>query len=186
MTRNRMTTLRIYDLREGRVLALDLRDLIDLLAPRSLKASWIVSPVSVKYPTMARDFDQFEAVPRTGADHLQILAASGATISGEVLSQYAHQTRQVIWGQFVATLPEQMDAWVTIRAIDSTFYEVTTSDEAVLAKIRSTYRDVRDSSDPISSAPFSQMPSEGKTPYVAPNITGTFGAAPINIPLKSE
>jgi hypothetical protein len=35
----------------------------------------------------------------------------------------------------VATLPEQMDAWVVIRAIDSTFYEVTTSDEEVLAKI---------------------------------------------------
>jgi hypothetical protein len=34
-----MTTLRIYDYRNG-VLALDLRDLIDLLAPRSIEASW--------------------------------------------------------------------------------------------------------------------------------------------------
>lgn len=39
-----MTTLRIHESRNG-VLALDFRDLIDLLAPRSLEANWIVSPV---------------------------------------------------------------------------------------------------------------------------------------------
>jgi len=39
-----MTTLRISDYRDH-VLALGLRDLIDLLAPRSLEASWTVSPV---------------------------------------------------------------------------------------------------------------------------------------------
>jgi hypothetical protein len=42
-----MTTLRIYDYRNG-ALALDLRDLVDLFAPRSLEASWVVSPVSVE------------------------------------------------------------------------------------------------------------------------------------------
>jgi hypothetical protein len=166
-----MTTLRIYDLREGRVLALDLRDLVDLLAPRSLEASWTVSPIG----------DQFEAVSRASDDQLRALATSGASVSGTILAQYARKTDQVIWGQFVATLPEQMDAWITISAIDSTFYEVTTSDEAVLAKIRSTYKDVRASSDPAFSTPFSQMPS----PFVARNITGTFGATLIKTPLKS-
>jgi hypothetical protein len=140
-----MTTLRIYDLREGRVLALDLRDLVDLLAPRALEASWIVSPVSVEYPALGRAFDQFEIVgpARAGENQLEILAASGAAVAGASLSKYAHETRQVIWGQFVATLPEQISAWVTIRAIDSHFYEVTTLDEDVLAKIRSAYQDVR-------------------------------------------
>lgn len=180
-----MTTLRIYDLR-GRTLAVHLPDLIDLLAPRSLEASWAVCPVSVEYPTLGRSLDEFMITGpgRPGEDHLEILAASGVSVSGAILLQHARETYQVIWGQFVATLPEQA-AWVTIRAIDSTFYEVTTTDEEVLAKIRSTYKDVRDASGPVSSVPFSPMPRESGDPYVAPDITGTFGAAQIRTPLKS-
>jgi hypothetical protein len=186
-----MTTLRIYDLRDGRVLALDLRDLIDLLAPRSLEASWTVSPVNVEYPKLGRSIDQFEMTGpgRPGEDQLELLAASGSSVSGLMLAEYAHATHQVIWGQFVATHPEQTDAWVVIRAIDSTFYEVTTSDDTVLAKIRSAYKDVRVASGPVASTPFSQVPREGDR-YVAPNneaveMTGTFGDTQIKIPLKS-
>jgi hypothetical protein len=185
-----MITLRIYDLREGRVLALDLRDLIDLLAPRSLEASWIVSPVSVEYPTLGRAFDQFEMVRgRTGDNQLEILAASGVAVTGMALSKCAHETLQVIWGQFVATLPQQMDAWVTIRAIDSHFYEVVTSDEGVLAKIRSAYQDVRDASGPVSSVPFPHVPREGGEAYVALDIkpvevTGVFGNTQIKQSLE--
>ncbi|MBR1192501.1 hypothetical protein [Bradyrhizobium sp. AUGA SZCCT0160] len=172
------------------VLALDLRDLVDFLAPRSLEASWIVSPVSVEYPTLGRAFDQFEIVPnRAGEDHLEILAASGAAVNGMALSKYAHETLQVIWGQFVATLPDQTDVWVTIRAIDSTFYEVTTSDEEALAEIRSAYQDVRDASGPVSSAPFPHVPCEGGESYVALNIkpvevTGIFGNTQIKRALE--
>jgi hypothetical protein len=186
-----MTTLRIYDHRGGRVLALDLRDLIDLLAPPSLEASWTVSPVNVEYPTLGHSIDQFEMTGsgRTGEDPLELLAANGSPVSGLLLAEYAHATHQVIWGQFVATRPEQTDAWVIIRAIDSTFYEVTTSDETVLAKIRSTYKDVRVASGPVTSTPFPQVPPEGDR-YVAPNnepveMTGTFGDAQIKTPLKS-
>jgi hypothetical protein len=137
-----MTTLRIYDYRDSGVLALDLRDLIDLFAPRSLESSWIVSPVSLEYPTLGRTLDEF-MVTGQGGDQLERLAASGSSVSGLILAEYAHATNQVIWGQFVATHPEQADAWVVIRAIDSTFYEITTSDDAALAKIRSAYKDVR-------------------------------------------
>src|ERR1700687_1814950 len=96
-TRYSMTTLRIYDLRDGRVLALDLRDLIDLLAPRSLESSWTVSPVSVEYPTLGRTFDEF-MVTGQGGDQLESLAASGSLVSGLILAEYAHATHQVIWG----------------------------------------------------------------------------------------
>lgn len=44
-----MATIRIYDLKE-RILALDLRDLLRLLAPRSLEANWIVSTVKSSKP----------------------------------------------------------------------------------------------------------------------------------------
>jgi hypothetical protein len=153
-----MTTLRIYDYRD-RVLALDLRDLIDLLAPRSLQASWTVSPVRMNYPKLSRSIDEFMITGpgQPGEDQLELLAASGSSVSGTTLSEHAHATWKVIWGQFVATLPEQSDAWVVIRAIDSTFYEVTSSDEAVLNAIRSTYKDVRVAPGPAISAPIERI-----------------------------
>jgi hypothetical protein len=84
---------------------------------------------------------------------------------------------------------EQTDAWVVIRAIESTFYQVTTSDDMVSAKITSAYKDVRVASGPVASTPFPQVPREGDR-SVAPNnepvdMTGTFGDTQIKIPLKS-
>ena|SRR5277367_1350402 len=131
-----MTTLRVYDYRNG-VLALDLRDLIDLLAPRSLEANWIVSPVTLNNPQLGRSLDHFmlTGTGQPGQDQLEQLAESRSPVSGATISEAAHAARQVIWGQFVATLPEQKSNWVIIRAIDSTFYEVTSADEAVLNSV---------------------------------------------------
>jgi len=153
-----MTTLRIYDCRDG-VLALDLSELIDLLAPRSLEASWTASPVRVNHPDLGRFYDEFMMVGRgqTGQDPLEVLAANGLSVSGVRFSEAAHAARQVIWGQFAATLPEQNDPWVDIRAIDSTFYEVTTSDKAVLNAIWSAYKDVRVAPGPATSAPIERI-----------------------------
>jgi len=144
-----MTTLRIYDYRDSGVLALDLRDLVGLLVPRSLEANWTVLPVRLKYPELGRTLDEF-MVTGPGGDQLERLAASGSSVGGQLFAEYARATHQVIWGQFVATVPEQVGPWVVIRAIDSTFYEITTSDAAVLAKIQSAYKDVRVASAPIA------------------------------------
>lgn len=153
-----MTTLRIYDSREH-ALALDLRDLIDLLSPRSLEASWRVSPVKLNYPQLGRSIAEFMMTGpgKPGEDRLEQLAASGSSVSGATLSEAARAAWQVIWGQFVATFPEQNDTWVVIRAIDSTFYEVTSADEAVLNAIRSAYKDVRVAPGPVTSIPIEQV-----------------------------
>jgi hypothetical protein len=154
-----MTTLRIYD-SHNRVLALDLRDLIDLLAPRSLEAHWLVSPVTLVDPRLGRSFDELMTVGlgELGEDALEQLAASKSVVSGKTLSEAAHATRQVIWGQFVGTLPQQKDdPWVVIRAIDSTFYEVTSMDEAVLNAIRSACKDVRAAPGPVTSTHIEQV-----------------------------
>jgi hypothetical protein len=154
-----MTTLRIYDYRHG-VLALDLRDLIDVLAPRSIEASWTVSPVKLENPELGRSIDEFMITgpgrPSEGA--LELLASGGSSVSGLKFAEYAHATWQVIWGQFVGILPAQSDIWVVIRAIDSTFYEVTTSDDVVLAKIKSAYKDVRVASGPVASTRIIETP----------------------------
>lgn len=155
-----MATLRIHD-SNGPALAVDLRHLIDLLAPRSLQATWTVSPVTFHFPS--HDLTEKELMATgQGSDLLEELARTGSSVSGAAMSELAHATRQVIWGEFAATLPRQDVAWVTIRAIDSSFYEVTTTDEAVLNKVKSTYQDVRVATGLANTAPIPQIPRNGK------------------------
>ncbi len=140
-----MAILRIYDLKEN-ALALDLRDLLRLLTPRSLQANWTVSTAKSSKP----GHEWFEATG--GGEQLEKLAQDDARLSGSDLAALAEKTQQVIWGEFVGSGPLQSDeTWVTIRAIDSTFYEIDTDDEAVLSKISSTYKDVRTGEAPVRS-----------------------------------
>jgi hypothetical protein len=124
-----LQTLRIFDLK-GRVLAFDLRDLLDLLAPLSLEAEWVVSAIKPGelWP------ESLEATGEAG-ERLEILAQRNALISGVDLAALAKTTVQVIWGEFVGLLPVTLDnKWGIIRAFDSSFYEVTSCDEEVLKK----------------------------------------------------
>ncbi len=141
-----MATLRIYDI-ESHILALDLRDLLRLLAPRSLHANRTVSTVKSSKP----GHEWFEATGEGGAQ-LEMLAQDDTRLSGSDLVSLAEKTRQVIWGEFIGSLPDVSGgSWVTIRAVDSTFYEIETDDETVLNKIRSTYKDVRGGEPSIAS-----------------------------------
>nr|WP_265975643.1 hypothetical protein [Brucella intermedia] len=63
-----MATLRVYDLKD-QALALDLRDLLRLLAPRSLEARWVVSTVKSSKP----GHEWFEATGE-GGERLEGLA----------------------------------------------------------------------------------------------------------------
>jgi len=152
-----MATFRIYDYC-NQVLAFDLRHLVDLLAPRSLKATWVVSPVKMHDSRNGTSFDEFMVTGPGEAGQLEQFAASGSSVSGDVLSKAAHEAHQVIWGEFTAILPKQTVAWVVIRAIDSTFYEVTSFDEAVLSAIRVAFKDVRVAPGPATSIPIEPVP----------------------------
>jgi hypothetical protein len=133
-----MKILRVYDMKD-QVLALDLRDLMRLLAPLSLEAHWVVSTVKSSKP----GHEWFEATGE-GGERLEGLAQGNGQLSGSDLAALAENTRQVIWGEFVGSLPAQSDRpWVIIRAVDSTFYEIVSDDEAVLNRIGSAYSDVR-------------------------------------------
>lgn len=131
-----MTTLRIFDLKGG-VLALDLGDLVRLLAPASLQARWTVTFTE----------EGFEAIGGGGV-RLEELAETDAQVSGAELIALAEDTVQVIWGEFIGMAPgAPHENWITIRVIDSSYWEVITSDEAVLEKVRTAYSDVQSSSD---------------------------------------
>ena len=85
-----MTTLRVYDLKDH-VLALDLRDLLRLLTPRSLQANWTVSTVKSSKP----GYEWFEATGE-GGERLEGLAQDDGQLSGSDLAALAEKTRQVI------------------------------------------------------------------------------------------
>ena len=143
-----MAVLRIYDL-QGRVLAFDLRHILDLLAPRSITAQWTVSAVSAVHSE-----DEWFETTGDGGDGLDALMAKGGRLSGRDLVTLARSTRQVIWGEFTAYLPgSPQEPWVTVRAIDSTFYEVITTDTSMLSAVGSAFKDVR----PVEAA-WTQQP----------------------------
>lgn len=129
-----MALLTIHDLDERNVLAFDVRDILLALAPRSLKARWSV---------MTPEHEPFWATGAGGV-RLERLAEKSAQITGDELLAVANDTVQVIWGDFVASLPAAPDhEWLIIRAFDSSWYEVETLDEGAIAAIQSAFRDVR-------------------------------------------
>lgn len=128
-----MATLTIHDL-DGGALAFDLRDVIRALAPVSLAATWkITSP----------NESSFEATG-VGGLRLEALAEASVRIVGAELLAIADDTVQVVWGEFVGMLPgDAHREWLTIRAFDSSFYEVETLDDAAIEKVKSRFSDVR-------------------------------------------
>lgn len=114
--RRTVTTLRIYDL-TGDVLAVDLWDLLRLMAPQSLQSNWTISTVKSSIP----GHGWFEATGKNGKQ-LERLAQQNARLSGSDLAALARDVRQLVWGEFVGSLPAEEDGnWVIIRAADSTF-----------------------------------------------------------------
>lgn len=129
-----MARVTIHDLDERGCLAFDLRELLRALAPPSLAALWTIA---------TPEDEPFEATG-AGGMRLEGMAEMSAQIRGDELLAIAEGTVQVIWGDFVAALPDDPHReWLTIRAVDSSFFEVETSDEASIAAVTSLFSDVR-------------------------------------------
>jgi hypothetical protein len=139
-----MATLWIHDL-EDRSLAFDLIDLLNLLAPKSRTARWVVSTVKSIDPNE----EWFEAQGEAG-EILGNFSDVNAEISGVELIELARKSHQVIWGEFSGLAdPRSQDIWIVIRAMDSSFYEVVTDDIEAIQKIQFHFRDVRFGEAPI-------------------------------------
>jgi hypothetical protein len=126
-----MEKLRIRATDEGGS-TFDLRDLLRVLPPRSLEATW-----TVRRP---EGWD-FEATG-SGGSALEQLAERSGQLAGKDLLSLADDTLQVSWGDFHAVLPSAPDRdWVVIRACDSSFFEVVTEDQDALARLRARFGD---------------------------------------------
>jgi hypothetical protein len=70
--------------------------------------------------------------------------AAPANAAGTRLIEIARGVRQVIWGEFKAYADDALDQpWIVIVAFDSSWFEIHSDDEAVLARIRKAFKDVR-------------------------------------------
>jgi len=132
-----MRVVQIHDkTQDGHALAFDLRDVLAALGHRVLRAYWSVSGLDSHGEDLA--------ATGAGAAALEDLARSGARVSGSRLVGVARQVHQVIWGEFRGYDDERSgDAWITIVAFDSSWFEIRSDDVAVFMRIQKAFKDVR-------------------------------------------
>lgn len=129
-----MIALSIHDLAQG-VLAFDLIDLLRLAEPKVMRSTWKGSVV--------------EAIGEC-SDELEEIFRSGEKLSGDALLRLAEKVDQVIDGDFQGALPDEDLPWLTIRAMDSSYYVVITADKDLCGLIKRRFRDVRDSPEDLA------------------------------------
>jgi hypothetical protein len=118
---------------DDRGLSFDLKDLLAAIGQPALEAYWTVGSVE-------RCGEPLEVI---GKDirPIEALAASGERVSGYRLREIAADIHQTIWGEFrgyetsAAPIP-----WVILIAVDSTWFEVHSTDTALLDRLKITFK----------------------------------------------
>jgi len=78
-----------------------------------------------------------------GVQGLHALDGSGTRVTWAALLALADDVHQTVWGEFRAFHPGALEPHVTIRAIDSSYFEVESADVDVIQAIRMQFKDVR-------------------------------------------
>jgi len=125
-----MPGIRIRDL-DGSALAFDLRELLQVLGPEALSSRWkcLVEqyvPADGARPNLADEYEN----------------SSG--VDGATLVDLAAETRQVIDGRFEAFRRGDIEPWLRLEAIDSTYWEIFAPNADDLTRFRCTFRNIED------------------------------------------
>ena len=113
----------------GRILAVDLIDVLRAIEPLAQASEWQASSVwcITQGDNQEPDF----------ADRLE----------WRQLVAFAEECHQVIDGEFRAFQPNSKSPWLAIVADDSTYYVVLSDDDRVIRAIRNRFNDVRTSDE---------------------------------------
>lgn len=115
------------------LLSTDIDGFIRLLSPQVLDAYWQIAPIRSKDGR----YEWLEATG-DGCDEFEALADGAGRVTTKQLLGLLENTQQIIWAQLSAFLPDRCDNfWVSIRVIDSSFYEIVSADDAALNRVRS-------------------------------------------------
>ncbi|HYM61704.1 MAG TPA: hypothetical protein VEZ11_12535 [Thermoanaerobaculia bacterium] len=120
-------TLRISDLAEG-ILAFGLADLLEILGEAAVKSTWRC--------------EVGEFVPKPGVKYLREAWDAMAVVDGAILFQVAANTLQVCSGRFEAFATGSPHPWLTLEAFESTWWEITSTDEDTLLAIEPCFKSV--------------------------------------------
>jgi hypothetical protein len=116
-------------------LSFDLTDLLDVVGADAVGSTWSVRGVECVGPSA-------EAVAA-----LHKASDESEELSGERLVALAREITQVIDGEFIGRRLTESDPWIVIRAVDSSWFDVETTDEALLLKLRARFNEVSDLPD---------------------------------------
>ncbi|MBN8941223.1 MAG: hypothetical protein J0H01_17085 [Rhizobiales bacterium] len=123
-----MKTKRIHD-------RIDLRHILAALGQRASTSWWKVSGV----PSV----DEALMVHGRRSEELEEFDRSGRRVRGDGLLLVASGVDQVIWGRFEGFDAQGSDEpWIVVIAFDSTWFDVSTADDAALARIGAAFADV--------------------------------------------
>ena len=111
------------------ILAVNLAEILQLLGPQLALTEWEISDIECL---------------GTDSDRLHQLADSQTRVSGETLLQIATNILQVIDGTFAGYLKDKSELSIIVRAVDSSAYDVESSDDAILTKLRQRFQNVED------------------------------------------
>jgi hypothetical protein len=125
-----MGGIAIHDLENGG-LTFDLRDILTALGPPALASEWRVRADAFSY-TADVDVPIFESRRQTSA-----------WIDGVAFAEAAQAVIQVIEGVFEGRRPGDTVPWLTLRAVDSSWWEVYSDDPSPLEALKRTFKDVR-------------------------------------------
>jgi hypothetical protein len=117
----------------GGWLTFDLAELLDALGPDALAAHWrVLPPLSYVADADVAAFEVAEPAP-------------GPWLAGPAFRAAAGAIHQVIDGRFEAVHESGAGRgpWLTLRAVDSSWWEVYSDDPTVEAALRSAFHDVR-------------------------------------------
>lgn len=111
------------------ILAVNLTDILQLLGPQLATTEWEIS-----------DIECFG----NNRERLYQIANTQTRVSGEILLQIATNITQITEGTFTCYPDKGSQPSIIVRAVDSSAYDVESSDEAILTKLRQRYQNVED------------------------------------------
>ena len=125
-----MSGVTIVDTDPGtNVLNFDLHDILVVLGEEAVRSTWTVEGV--------------ESIGGEAARALNEASDQSALLDGPQLIRLARDVEQIIDGEFTGYLPNSRSSWISIRAVDSSAYDVVTEREDVLRSLRAKFASVQ-------------------------------------------
>jgi hypothetical protein len=113
-----------------RVLSFDLRDILAVLGADAERSTWTL-----------RDVESYGA---EAAVALHQASDDREVLAGGRLLELAGDVTQIVDGEFSGRFPNEDAAWIIIRAVDSSAFDVETDREDVLKRLKSRFDRVED------------------------------------------